>query len=186
MNATSKSGETVSRSNRITSVLIALLVGISTIHCQAQPPNLTADERAAAIEKMYTDYQKGFPDVPEVEPAELSKSLDAGRIVLVDVREPREWAVSRIDGAITQADFESKRDSFKDRPIVAYCTIGYRSGQFAKRLAEDGFEASNLRGSLLAWAQAGLPLINDEGETKQVHVYGPQWDLLPDGYESVW
>lgn len=135
---------------------------------------------------MYSDYQKGFPDVPEIEPAALADLLDDGQTVLVDVREPREWAVSHIPGAITQAEFERDRGKYKDRPVVAYCTIGYRSGQFAKHLITEGLDARNLRGAILGWVHEGHPVVNDDGETERVHVYGPQWDLLPDGYESVW
>ncbi len=176
----------VSRPRHFVLLSIVVVLGLSTIHCKAQAPDLTPEERLAAIEKMYSGYQEGFPDVPEVEPAALAESLRDGSIVLVDVREPREWAISRISGAITQVDFERDKERYKDRPIVAYCTIGYRSGQFAQRLAADGFDASNLRGSILAWVHAGEPVVDDDGETKRVHVFGPQWDLLPDGYESVW
>lgn len=181
-----QTAQKVSSSLQFVALPLAILLSISAIHCAPKPVALTAEERVEAIEKMYSDYQKGFPEVPEVEPAELAEALAAGSSVLVDVREPREWAVSRISGAITIDAFERDKAQYKDRPIVAYCTIGYRSGQFAQRLSQDGFDASNLRGSILAWAHAGQPLVDDEGETTRVHVYGPQWDLLPDGFESVW
>ncbi|GJM27319.1 MAG: hypothetical protein DHS20C16_37340 [Phycisphaerae bacterium] len=165
---------------------LGFLLSFMAIHCAPQPKTLTPEERLEAVDNMYSEYQEGFPEVPEVEPAELAEALADGSTVLVDVREPREWAVSRIPGAITLDAFERAKDTYRDRPIVAYCTIGYRSGQFAQRLTQAGFDASNLRGSILAWVHAGQPLVNDEGETTQVHVYGPQWDLLPDGFESVW
>jgi len=165
---------------------IVVSLALSTVHCSARPSELNDEERKAAMEKMYSGYQEGFPDVPEVNPAALAQALQEDSIVLVDTREPKEWEISRISGAITQEEFEARRDEYKDRKIVAYCTIGYRSGQFAKQLITDGFDASNLSGSILAWAHAGEPLVNDDGETNQVHIYGPQWDLLPDGYEPVW
>ena len=180
------SPEKVSQLHHFALLSTVIFVGLSTIHCKAQSPDLNLEERRAAIEKMYSGYHEGFPDVPEVEPAALSESLRDHSIVLVDVREPREWAISRIPGAITQAEFERNKETYRNRPIVAYCTIGYRSGQYARRLAAEGFTASNLRGSILAWVHAGEPVVDDDVETKRVHVYGPQWDLLPDGYESVW
>jgi sodium/bile acid cotransporter 7 len=161
-------------------------IAISTLHCKGQPSDLNAEERRAAMDKMYLGYQEGFPDVPEIDPAALAQALQDDSVVLVDTREPREWAVSRISGAITQDEFEGSKAKYKDRKIVAYCTIGYRSGQFAKQLITEGCDASNLSGSILAWVHAGEPVVNDDGQTNQVHVYGPQWDLLPDGYESVW
>ncbi len=176
----------VSCSLQFVALPLGFLLSITAIHCAPTPVDLTPEQRFEAVEKMYSEYQKGFPEVPEVQPAELAEALADGSTVLVDVREPREWDVSRIPGAITLDAFERDKAKYKDRPIIAYCTIGYRSGQFAQRLSKDGFDASNLRGSILAWAHAGQPLVNDDGETTRVHVYGPQWDLLPDGFESVW
>ena len=147
---------------------------------------MSTEEKKAAIQDMYEDYREGFPDVPEIDPHALAKAIEDESVVVVDVRDPREWAVSRIPGAIPKSEFEANKVTYKDRPIVAYCTVGYRSGQFAKSLNDEGFQASNLSGSILAWAHAGQSLVDDQGETRKVHVYGPQWNLLPDGYEPVW
>ena len=72
------------------------------------------------------------------------------------------------------------------RRIVAYCTIGVRSSNFAREMAELGIEVSNLSGSILAWTHEGGALESDGRETERVHVYGPRWDLAADGYEMVW
>ncbi len=178
--------EKVSRLAHLVLLSIVFGLGFTTLHCNARPTDLRPEERLAAVEKMYAEYQEGFPDVPEVEPETVAQALESNAAVVVDVREPREWAVSHIPGAIPVEAFEQDKMKYKDRPIIAYCTIGYRSGQFAKRLTEEGFNASNLRGSILGWVHAGEPVVNDKGETKQVHVFGPQWDLLPEGYESIW
>ena len=162
------------------------LISMLIAHCGSRPSDLTDQEKRATIKEQYEGYKEGFPDVPEIEPDALAEALEKDEVVLVDTRDPREWEVSRIPGAITQEEFESRRDSLKDRPIVAYCTVGYRSGQFAKDLIEQGFDATNLHGSILAWVHAGQPVVNDSGETKRLHVYGPQWDLAPADYESVW
>lgn len=39
--------------------------------------------------------------------------------------------------------------------MVAYCTVGYRSSQLARKLAGEGFQAANLEGSILAWVRLG-------------------------------
>ena len=108
--------------------------------------------------------------------------------VLVDVREPRELAVSTIPGALTRDEFEARKAELKAKgaTIVPYCTIGYRSGLYTEELREQGFEAKNLEGSLLSWTWAGGPLVHDDEPTKRVHVYGPQWNLVAEGYEGVW
>jgi rhodanese-related sulfurtransferase len=167
---------------------IALLIFLAAILLTASScqQNSTVEDPVAAIDKMYQDYQKSFPDVPEITASELADRMDQGGVTVVDVRTPREWDVSRIPGAIPIEEFEKNPASYKDQPVIAYCTIGYRSGQFAKRLQEQGFDASNLTGSILSWVHEGYEVVDNDGETNRVHVYGPQWDLLPPEYESVW
>ena len=91
-----------------------------------------------------------------------------------------------IPGAITKILHDQNPEAYRDRQMVTYCTIGYRSGLYAQQLRKDGFDAINLRGSILSWAHAGQSLENTAGETRRVHVYGRKWDLLPEGYEAEW
>lgn len=139
------------------------------------------------IETMYAEYREDFPEVKEITPqgvADLQKSDD---IVLVDVREPEEQAVSMIPGAITAEAFAAAEETYRDKRVVTYCTIGARSGVYADALRKKGFDVFNLKGSLLAWTHAGLPLTDADGQdTKRVHVYGKTWDLAAEGYEAVW
>jgi len=45
----------------------------------------------------------------------------------------------------------------------------------------------NLRGSILAWTQQGLPLVDPKGKpTTQVHVFARDWEMLGKGYRAVW
>ncbi|MEO1465267.1 MAG: rhodanese-like domain-containing protein, partial [Cyanobacteria bacterium J06633_1] len=69
---------------------------------------------------------------------------------------------------------------------IAYCTIGYRSGLYAQKLAQQGIEVLNLEGSLLAWSHVGGELVNATGRTNKVHVFGRQWRLTSEDYEPVW
>lgn len=140
-------------------------------------------DRLARIDAMYRGYQRlGFRSVPEIAPSELDR-LD--RPVFVDVRTPEEQAVSMIPGAITQAAFEADPQAFAGRPIVAYCTIGARSGMFAKKLASNGFDVYNLRGSLLRWTFERGPLEHAGEPTRRVHTYGRKWAIVADGWEAV-
>ena len=107
--------------------------------------------------------------------------------MLVDARTPEEQAVSMLPGAITQQEFERRAEDFKGRRVVAYCTIGYRSGEYTEALRADGWDAHNLSGSILAWTHAGQPLETPDGApTKRLHIYGPKWDLAAEGYETVY
>jgi len=141
----------------------------------------------AKIEAMYEGYRDDFAGIREVWPSGIAEAYRAGEIVFVDVREAKEQEVSMIPGAITKGEFEKNRESYADKRVVVHCTIGYRSGVYVAELGEQGIQAENLAGSLLLWAHEGLPLEDSEGNaTTQVHVYGKQWDLLPEGYEGVW
>lgn len=138
------------------------------------------------IDELYETYQASFRDTPSISVADLQEELKTGDVVLVDVREPRERAVSTIPGAIDVETFERDADRYKDRTVVTYCTIGARSGTYAESLQRRGFQVRNLRGSILAWTHAHQPLVTGTGETRRVHVYGPAWNLAAQGYEAVW
>lgn len=135
---------------------------------------------------MFNRYrQEAFANVPSITPAEIRET--DGRLVLVDCRSPEERAVSGIEGAISRDTFEANLESYRDRRVVTYCTIGYRSGVYAKELNTVGFNVHNLVGGVLAWAHADAPFVTPDGEsTRRVHVYGRTWDILPDSHESVY
>ena len=102
------------------------------------------------------------------------------------MREKREQAVSILPGAISEDDILKSTQLFKDKILIGYCTISYRSGKLAERLARKGIRLFNLQGGLLGWVHAGGPLVDREGPSRRIHVYGPKWNLAPDGYEAVW
>ncbi len=126
-----------------------------------------------------------FPDQPEISVAEWLARPQDRPAVLVDVREPHERRVSMLPGAISQEDFERDRARYRSWVVVPYCTIGLRSGIYTRTLRNQGFEARNLAGSVLAWAHADLPFEADGRVTRRVHVYNADWNLLPRGYEPV-
>lgn len=136
------------------------------------------------IASMYEEYRKEFPGIRELNVNELLKMKSEKQIVLVDVRTDAERAVSIIPDAISEDEFNANRNRFQNLPVIAYCTIGYRSGLFAKRVTE--IQVYNLIGGVLAWANAGQEFSNANGPTRRVHVYGKKWNLLPEGYSAIW
>lgn len=142
--------------------------------------------RLRRVERYYGLSAKLLPKVAEISAAELVERQKHERLAIVDVREPNERAVSMIPGAMTRTEFEARKDEFRDVPIVAYCTLGFRSGKYAAKLSDEGFDAYNLRGAILAWTHARQPLVDAQGETRRVHVYGRKWNLVASGYEGVW
>ena len=102
--------------------------------------------------------------VPEVAPADLQSRLSGGeQIVVIDVREPEEFARGKIPGAYTiprgvlemQVDGRLPRES----TVVLYCGVGGRSALAAKSLVDMGFDkVENLQGGWSAWTNSGLPV----------------------------
>jgi rhodanese-related sulfurtransferase len=151
---------------------------------------LEEESSGSNIEKVDTLYQKSkaqFPDVPEVSADELIKIMKEEDVILVDNREKEERAVSMIPGAISVREFEEDPEKYVRGIVVVYCTIGDRSGHYTKKLRKQKIDAHNLEGGVLSWAHAGGTFVDSQGDaTNMVHVYGPKWNLLPEGYEPVW
>jgi len=96
-----------------------------------------------------------------IDPHTLKGRLDDGSAILIDIREPAEYAREHILGArmvplgaIDRHDFD--RDH--DKAVVFHCRTGNRTAVNAgKLLARDFREAYALAGGLEAWKAAGLP-----------------------------
>jgi Dinucleotide-utilizing enzymes involved in molybdopterin and thiamine biosynthesis family 2 len=95
--------------------------------------------------------------IPGMSPHELKRRMDAGEpFELIDVREPFEYEIARIDGAkliplgeITERIQELERE----QPIVVHCHSGMRSAQAARLLQQRGFaNVYNLEGGIDAWS----------------------------------
>jgi rhodanese-related sulfurtransferase len=101
----------------------------------------------------------------EVNGPELKQMLDAGRnMVLLDVREPHEWEIARIEGArlTPLSQFESFIPQLnREDDIYLYCYKGKRSMTALKKLQDAGFKhLHSLAGGIDQWAQdvePGMP-----------------------------
>lgn len=82
--------------------------------------------------------------------------------LLVDVREPAEYAEIHAEGAllVPLSEFEARYSELpKDRDLVMICRSGARSARAGQYLLEHGYkDVVNLAGGTLAWAEAGLPV----------------------------
>ena len=147
---------------------------------------MTNEEKRDQIEAVYSRSRRLFPDVPELTVEELDRLSSSISVVLVDVRAEKEQAVSMIPGAVTAKAFEQNRERYLGMTVVAYCTVGHRSGLYTKKLLADGWQAFNLKGAILSWTHAGRDLEDHEGPTRKVHVAGEKWSLEADGYDPTW
>jgi sodium/bile acid cotransporter 7 len=165
------------------------LIGLALVSMAAcqDPGDLPDAQKRARIDALYDGYRKDFPRTPEITvEALVTRLARPDPPVLVDVRDDEERRVSVIPGAISREEFERRRKELAGRQVVTYCTIGYRSGVYTEKLIDQGWRASNLRGSILAWTHAGGTLLEGGTPTRRVHVYGRSWNLAAEGYEAVW
>ncbi|MEO7664044.1 MAG: rhodanese-like domain-containing protein, partial [Candidatus Limnocylindrales bacterium] len=107
--------------------------------------------------------------LPTVDAATAHARLDGddpGRPLLVDVREPGEYAEVRAHGAVLVplSEFVQRfRELPQDRPLLMICRSGARSGQATTFLLGNGWpDVSNVAGGMLAWERAGLPVRSGE------------------------
>ena len=111
-------------------------------------------------------------------------SLKQNEYILVDVRSKKEQQVSMLPNAISDVEFLKNTEKFKDRKIIAYCTIGYRSALFAEKLKK--LKIVNLIGGVLAWSHIHGTFTKDGKITKKVHTYSKKWNLLNKKYHAVY
>ena len=102
--------------------------------------------------------------VQEIAPRDLAERVRRGDTIdLIDVREPYEWRIARIDGArlIPLGQFERAAAEIPlDRDIVLYCHYGSRSRTAAEFLAERGFRRVwNLTGGIDRWSAEVDPTV---------------------------
>lgn len=130
-----------------------------------------------------------FPGVTQMSTGELAAELDGPgpAPVLLDGREAEEYEVSHLPGARLATDEEMALKALegvpKDRPVVVYCSVGYRSSSLASELEDAGYEnVANLEGSIFAWAREGRPIVKPDGSpASEVHPYDDTWGkLLPE------
>jgi rhodanese-related sulfurtransferase len=162
----------------------------------ARLDSLVKAKQAEKLErKLRTEYLKATRGIqcPTLKAEELLPILEDTNLVLLDIRQPEEQAVSMLPHAITPKDFAARfrKGIPKGKRIVVYCTIGYRSGKYAMELAGQGIRAENLEGGMLAWSHVGGPfeVRNDAGlatPTRRVHVFDKGWNFLHPDYEAVW
>ena len=102
--------------------------------------------------------------VPELTAKQLAEKLKSDNPpLLIDVREPREWAVARIPGAVLKPMGQTPEWMTELDPqaeIVLQCHTGVRSLQVALYLKANGFtNVFNLRGGIEAWSREVDPSV---------------------------
>ncbi len=150
------------------------------------------------LEEMKAVVRSRFPQIPQLQPSELAVWLaDPHREppLLLDVRTAAEFNVSHLAGAV-RVDPSARGSQLTpflkgDRPLVVYCSVGYRSSDLAIRLRAAGqTNVLNLEGSIFAWANEDRPLVTGSNQpVRWVHPYNQTFgqllrrDRWPDRWE---
>lgn len=108
---------------------------------------------------------------------EAKAKLDDGSAVLVDVREPGEYAKVHADGArlipvnTVVNEVQQIRDYANGKEVLFICKSSTRSAlaaEFALAGGLSGLELSNVEGGTLAWVEAGLPIVGPPPPTTRI------------------
>jgi len=109
------------------------------------------------ITRLFTGVQ-----VNDVSATEAQKKLSQkSKPFLLDVRQPEEFRSGHIAGAkmIPLGDLRARINELpKDKEILVVCRSGNRSMSAARQLTSAGFNVVNLRGGMIAWSRAKLPV----------------------------
>ncbi len=153
------------------------------------PPVVPGPNASSQLEEIKAETRRDYPDVSHVTTQQVEDWLadTKGQTLLFDVREPGEFAISHLSGAINLSPSASAAESEstelkgvpKDRRIVLYCSVGVRSSKMARLLNEAGYtNVHNMAGSIFQWANDGRALKNANGPATTVHPYDQRWGQL--------
>lgn len=119
----------------------------------------------------------------------LRKRL-ADDLLVLDVREVGEHAVSRIEGSVrvtpgidTTKFLKRFGGNLKGKTVVLYCSVGARSSSLAARVQKSARAAGavaiyNLSGGIFNWHNQSRKLRNASGSTELVHPFSPKWSTM--------
>ncbi len=102
-------------------------------------------------------------DLPEMTVQELKQLLDSGSddFVLVDVRNPNEYQISKIPGSLlvplpeieNGSGIDKIKEALNGHRLIAHCKMGGRSAKALGILKQAGIEGTNVKGGITAWAK---------------------------------
>ncbi|ERN41104.1 dinucleotide-utilizing enzyme involved in molybdopterin and thiamine biosynthesis [Rubidibacter lacunae KORDI 51-2] len=120
-------------------------------------------EQFCGIPQAQAQAQQASAQLSEMTVQELKQILDSGTddYVLVDVRNPNEYAIANIPGAKlvplseveSGAGIERVKELVNGHQLIVHCKMGGRSAKALGLLKEAGIEGTNLKGGILAWSR---------------------------------
>ena len=112
----------------------------------------------------YLIYSMMLGDKGSVDPQGATEMINHKQAVVIDVRPSADYHKGHIINAISLpsngfANQISTLSKHKDKPIIVACRSGAQSSAACAQLRKEGFEeVYNLKGGILAWQSANLPI----------------------------
>lgn len=107
-------------------------------------------------------------DIPTLEPQAYEEALHTDTAaVLIDVRQPDEYAEGHLRGAqllnvLETATFQADIAALdKSKHYYIYCRSGRRSHNAATQMKAIGLQVTDLKGGITAWQSAGKPIVKE-------------------------
>jgi len=121
--------------------------------------------------------------VPTISVDSLALVSKTQKPILLDTRAKAEFETSHLPGALW-VDYDTFGPGLvanleRSRPVVVYCSVGYRSEKIGEKLKTLGFNhVRNLYGGIFQWKNEGYEVVNQNGDpTDSVHCYNRLWSV---------
>jgi rhodanese-related sulfurtransferase len=118
--------------------------------------------------------------IPAISVADAFESKND--FIFLDAREKEEYNTSHIKNAIHIGYDNFNIDSIqqiipKDKKLIIYCSIGYRSEKIGEILNQNGYiSVQNLYGSIFEWVNQHHQIVDNKGKTTTIlHTYNKKW-----------
>jgi rhodanese-related sulfurtransferase len=149
---------------KILQLLLGMLLSIGILAIAPMPViaagSMPQAQLSEAIDNFLTSLPSDYYTLMKIDA--LKEKIKTDNPLLIDVRQPSEYASGHIPNAINiplQTLAENLDQIPKDRPVVLYCTSGYRTGMGVMTLEMLGY--TNVQAfppSIQGWKAAGEPL----------------------------
>ncbi|HEY9761989.1 MAG TPA: molybdopterin-synthase adenylyltransferase MoeB [Trichocoleus sp.] len=126
-------------------------------------------EEFCGIPQARMEEQKQQAEMVEMTVTELKQILDSGAddILLIDVRNPNEYEIAQIPGAVliplpdieNGSGVEKVKQLLNGHRLIAHCKMGGRSAKALGILKEAGITGTNVKGGITAWSREVDPSV---------------------------
>ena len=99
-----------------------------------------------------------------VSPHEVTKLVNEGSAVVIDLRDPAEFKAGHIVGALNISYAKLSKETvevaaYKDKTIILVDKLGQHAGAVGRLLGKEGFDVRRLGGGIAEWQGQNLPLV---------------------------